>query len=254
MQVLITRAKDQAHSHIAMCHRLALIPISLASVEISINIKNNSFVRAISQFSKTDIVIVVSANAATIAAVHWPSSPNPPTIFAIGPATANAIENLGYRVHYVADPPNSESLLSLPALQESHIKHKKITLFCGYAPKPLLKDTLEQRKANVQLAFCYERICPIPLTQQAWESRISISEPFITISTSAELLHHLVFITPTAYLNLLKSSPLIVISDNMVSQAQALGFNQVIQAKNASVEAIETALKRFLAIACDDAS
>ena len=142
-------------------------------------------------------MIVVSANAAKNAVPHWPISTKPPIIFAIGPTTAMTIENLNYAVDFIAEPHDSEGLLSLPALEKNQIKNKKIIIFCGYQPKPLLKEILEQRGASVQLAFCYERICPAPLEQKVFQVKINMLEPLVTISTSSALLDNLVFITPS---------------------------------------------------------
>jgi uroporphyrinogen-III synthase len=247
MQVLITRAKDQSQSFENMCYELGLEPILLPSVQIRVDTKNNSFIHSLRQLDKTDLLIVVSANAAKIAVPHWPSCTRQKVTLAIGQATAKAIQNLDRTVDFVAEPANSEGLLSLPALASDSIQNKKIIIFCGHNPKPLLKKILEQRGAHVHLAFCYERICPIPLTEQAWQTRINPMLPLVTISTSSELLHNLVFITPTRCLKLLTSHPLIVISDEMVSLAKQLGFALIIQAKNAGLEAIKEALEHYVA-------
>lgn len=246
MQVLITRAKDQSQSFEHMCYELGLKPVLLPSVQIRVDTKNNSFIHSLRQLDKTDLLIVVSANAAKIAVPHWPPCKTQKVTLAIGQATAKAIKNLGRTVDFVAEPANSEGLLSLPALASHSIQNKKIIIFCGHNPKPLLKKILEQRGAHVHLAFCYERICPVPLTHNAWQAQINPMTPLVTISTSSELLENLVFITPTLFLRLLTSWPLIVISDSMVCRAQNLGFTHIIQAKNAGLEAIKEALKHYL--------
>jgi uroporphyrinogen-III synthase len=56
-----------------------------------------------------------------------------------------------------------------------------------------------------------------------------------------------VFITPTHYLRLLESMPLLVISEGMRQRAEQLGFTRIIQAENATVTAIKNALVTFLA-------
>jgi|GEM_PF-2083728 len=247
MQILITRPKAQAQSLKRICDHLCLKPVLLPCVEIQSDIKNNMFGKAVHQFGETDMVIVVSANAAKIAVSHWPSCEQQPLVLAIGPATAQQITNLGGQVDAIASPPDSTGLLSLPCLQAEQVENKKITLFCGRNPKLLLKETLENRGAKVSLAYCYERICPVPLTKEGWLSKVKMIEPFIVISTSVSLLENLVFMVPTEYLRLLESMPLIVISAAMVDKAKELGFSHIVQADNATVDAIEQALLGVLA-------
>jgi uroporphyrinogen-III synthase len=242
MQVLITRAKEQTASLEMICNGLALKPVLLPCVEIRPDIKNNSFTQAIHKFPEADVVIVVSANAAKIAVPHWPEDGKQPTILAIGPATAEQVNNLGAKVGLIANPPSSEGLLSLPLLQAEQVNNKKIIIFCGRNPKPLLKETLEAHGASVRLAYCYERICPVPLTKEAWQSKVSIIEPLVTISTSSALLENLVFMVPKDYLRLLESLPLIVISKSMENTAKSLGFSYVIRSDDATVDMIKQTL------------
>lgn len=247
MQVIITRAAEQADSLQMICHELAFKPVLLPCVQIQPDIKNNTFTQAIAKFAETDIVIVVSANAAKMAVPLWPKGESGPTIMAIGPATAEQITACGGEVDVVADPPSSEGLLTSPLLQADAIAEKNITIFCGRHPKPLLQQVLQERGAQVHQAFCYQRICPVPLSDEAWKSKVHMLEPLVVVSTSIALLENLVFITPTHYLRLLESMPLLVISDGMRQRAEQLGFTRIIQAENATVEAIKNALVTFLA-------
>jgi len=78
---------------------------------------------------------------------------------AIGPTTANALENFG--IHDVLIPEgryDSESLLSLPEMQD--MEGKKVMIVRGIGGRDVLANTLTNRGAVITFAECYQRINP----------------------------------------------------------------------------------------------
>lgn len=244
IQVLITRTHEQAQPLMDACSQLSMKPVVIPCVQIRPDIRNNHFLKALADFSLTDIIIIVSANAAQQAIIHWPSTPHMPPILSVGPATAKAIEQCGMAVAAIANPPDTSGLLNLPLLQ--NVKNKRITIFCGRQPKKSLEEALLARGAQVQMAYCYERNCPVPMTVQSWSNELDMNQAFITISTSHNLLENLIFITPNKFLTQLFSAPLVVISKDMVTHAKVLGFTDIYQAKNATLEAIRLVIEKIV--------
>ena len=69
-------------------------------------------------------------------------------------------------VHAIAQPPNSEGLLALPALQK--VKGQTCFILCGQDPRPLLPNTLRARGAKVVMLHSYRRVAPV------WDSALQL--------------------------------------------------------------------------------
>jgi uroporphyrinogen-III synthase len=217
---LITRPQQQNAELIAAIEKLGgacyLLPC--------LNIKKLNFKEYKNNY---DICIVTSANA-----VHNFKIKTPATWIAIGPATATALQKQTIQT-VIPDCYNSEGLLELPILQS--IENKKIAIFTGKNPKPLLHETLQQRGAAVDLIYCYERSCPKylktdikPITQKSFDGIIACSNETLTNLCTIFKDH-----TPW-----LIKQPLIVISESMRTRAKQIDFITIYQAIDSSVASI----------------
>lgn len=110
-------------------------------------------------------------------------------IAAVGKKTALSLHNKGLSVDYFPDKLfNSEALLALDAMQQ--VQGQRIIIFRGEGGRDLLRDTLQQRGANVAYSNVYARRCPADniglLKQHYYQQKLDI-----IILTSGESLQHL---------------------------------------------------------------
>ena len=177
-----------------------------------------------------DIAIFTSANAVCLKQNEI--IPAEVTVIAIGPGTATRLAAHTVVTPIMPESFNSEGLLALPILEK--VNDKKLVIFCGENPRPLLKDTLTQRGANLTVKLCYRRVLPEHTEKQ---KAALLDTPFdIIISTSQENLQNLFSLLGGA--STLLKTPLLVISPKMKRLAEQLGWKHIIVAANASDPAI----------------
>jgi uroporphyrinogen-III synthase len=174
------------------------------------------------------------------------------TIAAIGPATAKALQRHQLNIHLLAKKNfTSETLAALPALKK--VRHKKIIIFTGEAGRTWLAETLQKRKAQVTLAYAYQRLLPDdkmlrhwlqPAPGQTLEAARSelLRATHLIISYSNNSLENLAILFKKQQ-DCLIHKPILVISKRMQIFAQQLGFTQIITAKTATDSAVLRALK-----------
>lgn len=162
------------------------------------------------------------------------------SMIAIGSATEQSLIAHGYRHVLCPNDFCSEGIAAMPALQ--NIRGKKIAIISGKNPKPLLKSILEKRGANIHAIFCYERK-PVSHHMQTVFPALEKHKIDVVISTSLDSFFYLMtlFSEPTHRTWLLQKK-LCVINDAMKMEALKAGFHCVIQAENATDEALICAI------------
>lgn len=233
---LITRALHQATALSQQLTTAGYDTVTLPCIEI-ITLKPSNINSITQHISDYDFCIFTSTNVI-------PALPQPITLckqaFAIGPATAEALQSL----NIVAKLPStfsSEGLLDLTELQNCH--GKRIAIFTGEAPRPLLKETLTQRGATVEEVICYKRLCP---TYTEADLAPIVSQSFTAIiCMSPEIMDNLVTIF-SYHQPWLWAQPVMVISEKMQQHANQLGFKTIYRADNTSCHAIITTIANIL--------
>lgn len=232
MKILITRPKNQAEKLRKELTQHGFETLLFPTLEIQ-KIEN-------APTNNNDIAIFVSKNAVDYGLSSWPKNILlPPTLLAVGPATAQCINEAGHSVAELPEDYSSEGLLKLPSLH--NVNHKKIVIVCGENSNPLLKNTLMHRGAKIEELICYRRLCPtvdaktiIEITQQKID---------VIVSTSQESLRNLVTLF-SAHSEWLLQQRLLVISNTMLHLAQTLGFHTLpLLAPNATDGAIVNTLR-----------
>ena len=159
------------------------------------------------------------------------------SVAAIGSKTARMLESHGLQLDIRPDGHDSEALLAHPKLQAAQISGKKIVIFRGEGGRELLGNTLRERGAEVFYADMYQRSPP----QNAAQLNDFLQQTDIVTVSSNEGLQNLYDLASNK--RDLTRHVLIVPGDRAFTLAQALGFEQIIVAENATDEACMNALE-----------
>lgn len=161
-------------------------------------------------------------------------------IVAIGKATAKALEKKGMKVDLMPLAGfNSEALLNLSAFQSANINLQQVLIVRGHNGRGLLKESLKQRGALVNVLEVYKRVKPAvkninPLLTLLQKKQLDV----ITI-TSGEALHNFLSLLKDPSMILLALEiPLVVMSQRLKNIAITLGFKQIFVTENPSDKAM----------------
>jgi uroporphyrinogen-III synthase len=160
-------------------------------------------------------------------------------VAAVGDATARALESHNITPSILpSERFDSEALLELPELQQ--MTGREVLIVRGNGGRPTLGDTLKQRGATIEYAEVYRRECPqievAPLLER-WPDEVDI-----VTATSNQILENLLKLVGKSGGELLRSTPLVVISERMRLHASKLGWSEIILADQAGDEAIVAAV------------
>jgi uroporphyrinogen-III synthase len=159
--VLVTRPEQQA---MPLCRLLEIEGAStlrLPAVEIKPIGNRRETAAQLGALAEFDVIIFTSANAVRFGASLLDQKRDL-TLAAVGPATARALNQAGYRV--AVQPAggtfDSESLLRHPRLE--HPAGRRILIIKGSDGRPFLEDELARRGAQVVAAEVYRRVPTTP--------------------------------------------------------------------------------------------
>jgi uroporphyrinogen-III synthase len=172
---------------------------------------------------------------------QWSSLPANIKIAAIGGGTAQVLEQIaGYKIDYCpAENWGSEAFLSAPEFQS--IAKKRIAIIKGEGGREILSDTLKARGAVVTEIIVYRR-CMTNLSAQPYLDLLAEQKIDRIICTSNQILEYVKKLLQEEW-DQLKRIPLIVVSERMQKKAQQEGFEHIVLAKNASINAMITILQ-----------
>ncbi|MFC6981409.1 uroporphyrinogen-III synthase [Microbulbifer taiwanensis] len=206
--------------------------------------------RQILDFDQTDHAIFVSQNAVRLGfdwlEDFWPQLPLGPRYYAIGAATALALQKRGAACagggDGAPDTMDSEALLALPTLQ--NVADQRILIFRGSGGRTLIGDTLRAR-ARVEYCELYRRALP---AHAAGRLAQYAARPDAISVHSGETLDNLVQCIHRSGRVALFEVPLVCPSQRVAAQARSLGFDLASAARNAGdaamLEALQAALGR----------
>lgn len=190
VSVAITRPSDQAKKltscieaaggHVILFPLIAIVPLNDYS-EFEANIAN---------IACFDWVIFISSNAVqhSMPFLLKQKLPNTLQFAAIGPVTANELQNFGIKKVTIPEGRfDSESLLSLPSMQD--MQGKKVMIVRGVGGREVLAETLQSRGADVTFAECYQRINP-QQNVEALTTTWSNHQLQAIVVTSSEAMRH----------------------------------------------------------------
>ena len=216
--ILITRPEGQHKAMAAACEKLGFRVSHLPCLVIKlIGSEHLDSEPAIS----FDSVVFTSVNAvkgaAALRSFPWPDI----AVYAVGPATANALAECGQTlIAQPRAPYNSEALLAQLVVQ----KPGRVLIVKGEGGRTKLAHSLISAGWVVQACNVYQR--QLPAIDKPRLSEIFDSNPPDIISvTSNEVLNNLLILA-AAYKPVLLSRPLIVNSQRAADAAVRAGFTQ----------------------------
>lgn len=237
LSVLVTRPAGQAEALCAAIERhggtalhfptIAIEPLEAPSVQAC------------------DLAVFVSVNAVQHGK-HLIANAPATRIAAIGKATAAALQAAGLRVDYVPSAGfTSEDLLNHPDLQLT--PGMRAMIIRGEGGRELLHDTFVARGMTVEMCNVYRRVQPALTAEvrDALETRWADGEVDIVTATSVTTLEYLQSMLSDSGRALLRSTPLLVISDRIAKAARAAGIEAEIIVATADEASIVGALARW---------
>lgn len=240
--ILVTRPAGREKHLCQLIEQAAgrVIHYPVVSIQPPANDKIDQLKTLLEQLPSFNMAIFISPTAVEQSRLYFPLLPKNLSIVSIGSKTSQALAQYNIPVDIEAPDHNTESLLNTAAFQKQQIQGQKIVIFRGAGGRALLGDSLIQRGAQLHYAEIYSReITPLP----ALNAQQILSLGAITISSN-EGLDNLVRLMngPQALINV----PLVVPSSRVEIQARQYGFRHVILAKNATDEAVFSALIDYL--------
>lgn len=184
--VLVTRPDQQATPLCDLLEARGAIALRLAAIHIEAVSDVLDLKLALGPIEAFDLIIFTSANAVKFGSVLLGEHPEP-KLAAIGPATARALEQAGFRTIVPRDGFDSETLLRHPVLDAATAQ--RILIVKGIGGRDEIKRELERRGAHVTVAEVYRRTRAHPTaeTLAALEARFVAGEVHVITATSAEI-------------------------------------------------------------------
>jgi len=159
--VLVTRPEQQAMPLCRLLENQGASTLRLPAIEIKAMTEGRRETAArLGALEDFDVIIFTSANAVRFGAALLDQKRDL-TLAAMGPATARALNQAGYRV--AVQPPqafDSESLLRHPMLERP--AGRRILIVKGADGRAFLEQELAQRGAQVMTADVYQRVPAVP--------------------------------------------------------------------------------------------
>jgi uroporphyrinogen-III synthase len=153
--VLVTRPELQAMPLCRLLEAQGASTVRLPAVEIKPLGDRRALAAHLGDLEGFDVIIFTSANAVRFG-VSFLNQRRDLTLAALGPATARALNQAGYRVAIQpVDSIDTEGLLRHPSLE--HVAGHRILMIKGGDGRELLRQELTQRGATVVTADVYER-------------------------------------------------------------------------------------------------
>jgi uroporphyrinogen-III synthase len=246
--VLVTRPEQQA---LPLCRLLEIQGAStlrLPAVEIQPIGDRRTTAAQLGALADFDAIIFTSANAVRFGASLLDQKRNL-TLAALGPATARALNQAGYRVA-VQPPPqgtfDSESLLQHPRLE--HPAGRRILIIKGSHGRPFLEEELVRRGAHVVAADVYQRVPTTPSREvlEALLERFTAGAVQVITATSLEIAGNLLGLATPALRREFERAHWLVPGKRIAAGLRERGLSSpLVQAESAEDHDLVAALIRW---------
>ncbi len=189
--VLVTRPEQQAMPLCRLLEMQGAHALRLPAVEIKAIGNRRETAARLGELGSFDLIVFTSANAVRFGATLLDQKRDLP-LAAVGPATARALNQAGYRVAVQPlESFDSEGLLKHPRLE--HPSGNRILIVRGSNGRPLLDQVLAQRGAEVATAEVYARVPAQPgqAVLAALLNNFTAGEVQVITATSLEIAENL---------------------------------------------------------------
>src|ERR1700685_49679 len=189
--VLVTRPEQQAAPLCRLLENQGAVAFRLPAVDIKPLQRGKALAARLGALENIDLIIFNSANAVRFGAALLDQKRDL-CLAAMGPATAHALNQAGYRVAVQpAGGFDSESLLAHPKLE--HVAGQRILLVKGSRGREWLEQELQRRGAQVIAAEVYERLPSAPAASvlKALEEQFAARAGHGITATSVEIAENL---------------------------------------------------------------
>jgi uroporphyrinogen-III synthase len=189
--VLVTRPEQQAMPLCRLLEIQGATTLRLPAIEIKALGNRRETAAQLGALTDFDVIIFTSTNAVRFGASLLDQKRDL-TLAAIGPATARALNQAGYRVALQpVGSVDSEGLLRNPRLE--HLAGRRVLLVKGSNGRPFLEQELARRGAQVVAADVYERVpaIPNPSVLSAILDRFTAGAVQVITATSLEIAGNL---------------------------------------------------------------
>jgi uroporphyrinogen-III synthase len=244
--VLITRPEQQAMPLCRLLEIQGAVAFRLPAIEVKGIGSRRDLAAKIGPLTDFDVIIFTSTNAVRFGASLLDQKRDL-TLAAIGPATARALNQSGYRVAVQPDGTfDSESLLRHPRLE--HLAGRRVLIIKGSNGRPFLEQELAQRGAHVVTADVYHRIPTTPsqaVLASVLDSFTSGAVQVIT-ATSLEIAGNLLDLAPPALRGEFERVHWLVPGERIAAGIRDRGLSApILQAESAEDQDLVSALIRW---------
>lgn len=243
-RILVTRPAAQADNLCGLIERQGGVAVCFPTLEIT---GQQPEAELLQTAWGADWLIFTSTNAVDFAIKAFGGKMpglHPPRVAAVGLATAGALQQLGWTVDCVpATEFNSEGLLAEPALQV--VAGRRCVIVRGVGGREKLAECLRSRGAEVAYLEVYGRRRP-DLDSSELAGRLAAGGLEAATVTSIEALQNLLAMLDSASALLLRSIPLVAISERIGQMAEQLGFKRIAVSRQATDTAILETLTTLL--------
>lgn len=221
--IVVTRPSHQAETLCWLLAEHGARPIVFPTLAIAAAADPAAAMAVIERLAGFDLAIFISANAVEQGLAFMPAKlPEGLRLAVIGRATARALRARGHEPDLQPTAgADSEALLALPAMQQ--VAGRRILIVRGEGGRETLAETLRARGAAVEYAEVYRRVRPAA-DPAALIERWRRGEVHAVTVTSNETLHNLCELVGPAGRELLRDTPLVVVSPRARERAVELGI------------------------------
>lgn len=243
LTILVTRPKPQGEMLVEKIRESGGNAIFFPTIAF-MPVNSSQSAKMIEDLSRYDWLIFVSPQSVYQFHQLCRTLPSSLQIAAVGSGTAEVLNQLHWGpVVYPPIDMGSDALLSLPELQS--VTGKTIAIVKGEGGRQLLEEELRQRGATVVSIIVYRRVLPTDISREPYIDLLHKNGLDVIICTAIESVKNLKILLEKAWLQL-QNVTLLVVSKRIADYAKQSGFTNILQAKNASHQAILTACKEKL--------
>lgn len=194
-RVLVTRPREDYLAFAGLLEAQGAIPTPFPTIEVRPTEERDLVNSTLQQLHSLDWLIVTSANAVKVLGDHFTNSPLPRSLklAAVGPKTADALRQRGWRVDFV--PENYVAAAILPGL--GNLAGQRVLLARGDLASPDLYEGIRALGGHVTDLVVY-RTLPASLDQEGLQ-QIRRGLDILTF-TSSSAVHNFVGLMQSAHL------------------------------------------------------